>query len=292
MSTTPRRPRGHLDTEGPPVPETLAPQLYREFFRSSRTNRLRCPESHLTGWGISSAHLGWVARAPPALVAPVTRRDTRVPTCLLLAADPQHCSAGRESGARLLVRLAAPSSSWSFVQRRGSRGCLRELRAFQALEQAYAGDGQVVGVVAEAGVGKSGLCFEFIKRCHARGISVKEGHCPTHGKTVPYLPLLELLRGIFEIGDRDGDHESRARSVLVQTTTGPDGTTCRPPFAGTGRNLNTIHGVRPEDCQTTTAICATTSSTPCRWATPRCASSARRVRPRAGGSRRGCARYP
>jgi adenylate cyclase len=40
-----------------------------------------------------------------------------------------------------------------------------------ALEQAQAGNGQVVGIVAEAGVGKSRLCFEFLERCRARGMS-------------------------------------------------------------------------------------------------------------------------
>ena len=37
----------------------------------------------------------------------------------------------------------------------------------QALEQARSGNGQVVGVVAEAGAGKSRLCFEFAERCRA-----------------------------------------------------------------------------------------------------------------------------
>jgi class 3 adenylate cyclase/tetratricopeptide (TPR) repeat protein len=80
-----------------------------------------------------------------------------------------------------------------------------------ALDQARAGNGQVVGVVAEAGTGKSRLCFEFVERCRARGIRVDEGHCPSHGKTVPYLPVLELLRAIFAIGDRDRPQEARRK---------------------------------------------------------------------------------
>jgi class 3 adenylate cyclase/tetratricopeptide (TPR) repeat protein/ribosomal protein L40E len=80
-----------------------------------------------------------------------------------------------------------------------------------ALEQARAGEGHVIGVVAEAGTGKSRLCFEFVERCRRRGISVNEGHCPAHGKTVPYLPVLEMLRDIFAIDDRDGDHEARRK---------------------------------------------------------------------------------
>ena len=43
-----------------------------------------------------------------------------------------------------------------------------------ALEQTAAGNGQVVGVVAEAGTGKSRLCFEFLERCRARGMYARK----------------------------------------------------------------------------------------------------------------------
>jgi class 3 adenylate cyclase/tetratricopeptide (TPR) repeat protein len=88
----------------------------------------------------------------------------------------------------------------------------REMEGLEsALEEAIAGNGQVVGVVAEAGTGKSRLCLEFVERCRARGIRVDEAHCPAHGKAIPYLPLLEMLRSIFEIGERDGEHEARRK---------------------------------------------------------------------------------
>jgi class 3 adenylate cyclase len=45
-----------------------------------------------------------------------------------------------------------------------------------ALERGSAGRGAVVGVVAEAGTGKSRLCFEFLERCRARGLPVYEAH--------------------------------------------------------------------------------------------------------------------
>jgi adenylate cyclase len=80
-----------------------------------------------------------------------------------------------------------------------------------ALEAAMGGNGQVVGVVADAGTGKSRLCYEFVERCRARGIRVDQAHCPAHGKTVPYLPLLEILRSIFDIGERDSDYEVRRK---------------------------------------------------------------------------------
>src|SRR5439155_1272771 len=46
-----------------------------------------------------------------------------------------------------------------------------EMAALEAsLEHALAGEGQIVGVVGEPGVGKSRLCHEFAERCRARGI--------------------------------------------------------------------------------------------------------------------------
>src|SRR5881628_1232880 len=72
-----------------------------------------------------------------------------------------------------------------------------------ALTRAAAGDAQVVGVVAEAGLGKSRLCYEFVQRCRARRIPVDEAHGVAHGKMVPYLLVLEFLRGYFGIGEQD-----------------------------------------------------------------------------------------
>jgi class 3 adenylate cyclase/tetratricopeptide (TPR) repeat protein len=80
-----------------------------------------------------------------------------------------------------------------------------------ALERALGGNGQVVGIVAGPGVGKSRLCLEFVERCRARGIFVNEGHCPPHGKVIPYLPVLELFRGYFRVNDQDSDEEARRK---------------------------------------------------------------------------------
>jgi class 3 adenylate cyclase len=46
-----------------------------------------------------------------------------------------------------------------------------------AFHRATEGDGQVVGVVGEAGVGKSRLCLEFVERCSAKGVPVNQAHC-------------------------------------------------------------------------------------------------------------------
>src|SRR5262245_4878463 len=88
----------------------------------------------------------------------------------------------------------------------------REMAALDAaLERARGGHGQVVGVVAEAGTGKSRLCAEFVESCRARGIPILEGRGVAHGKAIPMLPMLEMWRAFYEIGDGDGPETTRAK---------------------------------------------------------------------------------
>jgi class 3 adenylate cyclase/tetratricopeptide (TPR) repeat protein len=74
-----------------------------------------------------------------------------------------------------------------------------------ALERSLAGHGQTVGVVAEAGTGKSRLCFEFVERCRARGFTILEARGVAHGRHVPMLPMLELFRAYFGVQEHDSE---------------------------------------------------------------------------------------
>src|SRR3989441_10186219 len=71
------------------------------------------------------------------------------------------------------------------------------------LARALESNGQVAGVVGDAGVGKSRVCLEFVNRCRAGGIAVHEAHCPAHGATVPLLPIRELVRSFLALGNDD-----------------------------------------------------------------------------------------
>jgi class 3 adenylate cyclase len=82
-------------------------------------------------------------------------------------------------------------------------------RIWRLLEQAIAGDGQVAGVVGDAGVGKSRVCLEFVERCRAQGIAVHEAHCPAHG-AVPLLPIRELLQSLLALDPDEADAGLRA----------------------------------------------------------------------------------
>jgi class 3 adenylate cyclase/tetratricopeptide (TPR) repeat protein len=78
-----------------------------------------------------------------------------------------------------------------------------------ALAAAEGGDGRVVGIVGEPGTGKSRLSYEFVERCRARGIPVREAHGVSHGRTIPHLPIIELLRGYFDLDDQEPARAAR-----------------------------------------------------------------------------------
>jgi class 3 adenylate cyclase/tetratricopeptide (TPR) repeat protein len=80
-----------------------------------------------------------------------------------------------------------------------------------ALARARAGNGQVIGVVAEAGTGKSRLCYEFAERCRAAGMRVIEGRCAAYGRNIPLLPILQIFRHYYGITEQDSDREARAK---------------------------------------------------------------------------------
>ena len=114
-----------------------------------------------------------------------------------------------------LIGLGAARTRFDISRARGlSRfvGRAADLRTLDdALEQTDAGNGQVVGVVAMAGTGKSRLCFEFLERCRARGMSVFEGRAVAHGKNIPLLPILEVFRAYYGITLEDDDRSAREK---------------------------------------------------------------------------------
>jgi class 3 adenylate cyclase/tetratricopeptide (TPR) repeat protein len=80
-----------------------------------------------------------------------------------------------------------------------------------ALRRSLEGDGQAVGVMAEAGSGKSRLCFEFLESCRARGITVRSTTGVPHGRAVPLQPILEFYREIFGAAPDDTDAQTRQK---------------------------------------------------------------------------------
>ena len=87
----------------------------------------------------------------------------------------------------------------------------------QAAELAKTGHGQIVAAVAEPGVGKSRLFFEF-KAKNQFGWMVLEAFSVSHGKATVYLPVIELLQGYFRI-TTDDDQRTRREKVNGRIST-------------------------------------------------------------------------
>jgi class 3 adenylate cyclase/tetratricopeptide (TPR) repeat protein len=83
----------------------------------------------------------------------------------------------------------------------GRQDHLNQLR--EAMSRAAAGRGQLVAVVGEAGAGKSRLIWEFTHGHMPAGWRLLQGRSVSYGKATSYLPLMELVKGYFQIGERD-----------------------------------------------------------------------------------------
>jgi class 3 adenylate cyclase/tetratricopeptide (TPR) repeat protein len=80
----------------------------------------------------------------------------------------------------------------------------------RALASAKSGRGQVVAVVAEPGLGKSRLFYEFQALGQSESLLL-ETFSAAHAKGSAYLPLLELLRNYFQISVDDDMRRRREK---------------------------------------------------------------------------------
>ncbi len=77
---------------------------------------------------------------------------------------------------------------------------LAELR--EHLDRVLSGDGRLVLVSGEPGIGKTRLANELAIYAHLRGAWVLRGHCDEQDVGVPYLPFVESLRQLFSLAGR------------------------------------------------------------------------------------------
>ena len=103
------------------------------------------------------------------------------------------------------------------LQRSAGRGLTkfvgreREMEILRlAAEEARAGRGQIAAAMAEPGVGKSRLFFEF-KATSAAGWMVLETFSISPGKASAYLPVIDLLRNYFDFSPTDDERKRREK---------------------------------------------------------------------------------
>jgi tetratricopeptide (TPR) repeat protein len=92
------------------------------------------------------------------------------------------------------VHLPEPAYALPMVGRTAELAMIGE-----QLDQALTGQGQVVGITADAGMGKSRLLAEVIRLAQQRGLRSFGGACQSYGTTSPYLVWGSIWRGFFDL---------------------------------------------------------------------------------------------
>jgi class 3 adenylate cyclase len=96
------------------------------------------------------------------------------------------------------IEAAAAKGLTKFAGRKNTMAAL-----MQAYDKAKSGSGQVVGVVGEAGVGKSRLLIELKKKLAKEEYIYLEGRCLHYGGSMAYLPIHDILKSYFDIKEED-----------------------------------------------------------------------------------------
>ena len=123
------------------------------------------------------------------------------------ASEPVHVHRLTGTGsARSRLDLSAQRGFSRFV------GRAEELATLEgALKRALEGNPLVIGVVGEAGVGKSRLCHELAERVRAQGIPVYHAAASSHGRTLPFSAALDLVRTYFGVDERTDEQSVREK---------------------------------------------------------------------------------
>jgi class 3 adenylate cyclase/tetratricopeptide (TPR) repeat protein len=155
---------------------------------AARMEQLAKPDTTLLTADVLRLAEGFVAVTPLGPI-PVKGLDAPVEVYELTGAGPR----------RSRLSAAAARGLTRFVGRAGELDQLR-----QALGRAGNGQGQIVAIVGEPGVGKSRLVWEVTHSHRVHGWLVLQAGSVSYGKATSYLPVIDLLKGYFAIEDRDG----------------------------------------------------------------------------------------
>jgi predicted ATPase/class 3 adenylate cyclase len=92
------------------------------------------------------------------------------------------------------AQLIAPTYALPMIGRQ-----LELLQVAEKLAQAAQGHGQLVGIVGEAGLGKTRLVAEIVRLAAAQGFTTYGGECESYGLNSSYLVWQPIWRGIYGV---------------------------------------------------------------------------------------------
>ncbi|HZN50259.1 MAG TPA: sigma 54-interacting transcriptional regulator [Methylomirabilota bacterium] len=155
------------------------------------------------------------------------------------------------SAFRLVGRHGAgvPGRLTAFVGRRHELGLLQS-----RLASVVRGQGQAVGIVGEPGIGKSRLLFELRESLGAEPVRYLQGHCLSFASNTPYLPIVETVRTLCELGDTDGAAAAgeKVRATLAAIGVADDGVVYLLDLLGLGEPVDPLEVRSPDTIRTRT----------------------------------------
>jgi len=120
-----------------------------------------------------------------------------------------------------IFRVIVPSTLSTRFEVSAERGLIplvgrdRELELLlDGFERAKAGRGQAFSIVAEAGVGKTRLLYEFRKALTAEDVTFREGRCLSYSRGEAYYPVTDILKSNFDI--RAGDEAFEIKKKVAR----------------------------------------------------------------------------
>lgn len=129
------------------------------------------------------------------------------------------------------IRLQEPKYTLPMIGRRAELDLI-----VQKLELALGGKGQIVGITAEAGMGKSRLVAEGIRVANQSNLIGYGGECQSYGTNTSYLVWQNVWRGFFDL-DANLTTEEKLLSLEKQLLQMGPNYVQRLPLLGTVLNL-------------------------------------------------------
>ncbi len=115
------------------------------------------------------------------------------------------------------------------------------------------GDGSIISVVGEAGIGKSRLVAELKRIPEMKKIWLLEGRSLSIGKNLSYHPIIDTLKNWANIKEEDGEFDSLSKLEQAIAAIYPEGTGEVLPFVATlmgmklrGKHAQRVKGIEGE----------------------------------------------
>ena len=153
-----------------------------------------------------------------------------------------------------LVSAKAPVSA-AIIKRQVSSEMVGRDHEMAKLEsqvmKAINGEGSVVNVIGEAGIGKSRLIAELKKRDLMKSVTLLEGRAISIGKNLSFHPIIDLLKQWARIGEDDSESKAFDKLEKAIRAVHPEETNEILPFIATlmGMKLAGRHAERIKDIE-------------------------------------------